>query len=59
MRLPAQPAPRRVRGVSQLPQNIDDMDNAYEDPQKLDRDPSENGDDDEKEEILKESSTHL
>lgn len=59
MRLPAQPAPRRVRGISQLPQNIDDMDNAYEDPQKLDRDPSENGDDDEKEEILKESSTHL
>ncbi len=57
--VPEQPKLRRIRGVSQLPLNIDDFDNAYEDPQKRDSDPSENGDDDEKEEILRGPSTHL
>lgn len=57
--LPPQPELRRVRGISQLPSNINEFDNAYEDPQDRKSEPSENCDEEEKEEILKESSTHF
>jgi hypothetical protein len=59
LELPQQPQLRRIRGVSKLPLNIDDMDNAYEDPVGRNRGSSENGNDEEKEEILRGDSTEL